>query len=155
MRDAELLAALVPLAHVALDVRAADKSGVLAALARLAAPGCAMEPGALRDRLAAREALGSTGFGGGVALPHARLAGLRAPVAWVLRLARPVDFAALDAAKVDLVFGLLSPEGDDAMHLANLSAVARRVRSAGLPAALRNARSPAALHAAFVGQGSD
>ena len=57
----------------------------------------------------AREKLGSTGFGGGVAIPHAKIDGLARVVGGFVRLAQPVDFDAVDGLPVDLVFVLLSP----------------------------------------------
>ena len=69
-----------------------------------------VDPRLVAERLAERERIGSTGFGGGVAIPHARLPGLAAPVGLFARLAHPIDYHAVDDIPVDLVFALLSPE---------------------------------------------
>ncbi len=88
------------------------------------------------ERIEERERLGSTGFGRGVAIPHARVAGLTGPVAALLRLKNPVDFAAADGMPVDLVIGLLSPENAGVNHLHALASISRLVRDERIRAAL-------------------
>ena len=99
------------------------------------------------DALAAREKLGSTAFGGGVAIPHARLAGLDRIVAGAIRLAQPVDFSAVDDVPVDLMLVLFSPPNAGADHLKALARVARLLRDRGLIAKLRGAGSRDAIWA--------
>lgn len=130
-------------------LRAADKGALLTELARHAAAAVGGDATDIARRLAAREALGSTGTGGGIAVPHARLPGLAAPVAFFARLERPVAFDAIDGRPVDLVFLLLSPEGADASHLARLAAASRRLRDPTVVAAVRSAGSAAAISAAL------
>src|SRR6478609_907592 len=84
---------------------AADKPAILAQLSKLFAAGWQLDPEAVLEKLEERERLGSTGFGRGVAIPHARVAGLARPVVALLKLRQPVDFAAADGMPVDLVFG--------------------------------------------------
>ena len=84
-----------------------------------------LDAAAVLEYLEEREKLGSTGFGRGVAIPHARLPGIARPVAAVLRLEHPVDYSAADGLPVELVFGLLSPENSGATHLHALAAVFR------------------------------
>jgi PTS system nitrogen regulatory IIA component len=93
-----------------------------------------------------REQLGSTGFGRNVAIPHARIAGLTRPVAAVIRLDAPVEFEAADGMPVDLVFGLLSPDGAGATHLQALAAISRMMRDERMHAALIAAPGPEALY---------
>ncbi len=145
------LGELVPEGHVFAGVRATEKAAVLREIARLAGVAIGVEPMALVNALAAREALGSTGIGGGIALPHARLAGLKAPVGFFARLERAVEFAAIDGGKVDLVFLLVSPQEDSAGHLAALALAARRLREPAVTAAVRRARGAVAVRAALVG----
>lgn len=145
------LASALPPAHVVLDLKVQDKPGALLALARLAGEALGVKPEALAAKLAAREALGSTGVGAGVAVPHARVEGVTRPTAWFVRLARPIDFAAIDGGRVDLLFLLLSPAGDDQGHLAILAAMSRRLRMAGVAGALRSARAAEAAHGLLVG----
>jgi len=131
------------------DLRAADKKALLAELARLAARKAGAEPAELLRLLAAREALGSTGIGAGIAVPHARLPGLAAPLGFFARLNRPVAFDAIDGKAVDLVFLLLSPAQDHGSHLAVLAAASRRLREPAVVAAIRAAGDPAAIAAAL------
>ena len=88
------------------------------------------------ERVTERERLGSTGFGRHVAIPHARIPGLSRPVAAVIRLDRPVDFDAADGMPVDIVFGLLSPDGAGATHLQALAAISRMMRDERMHATL-------------------
>jgi nitrogen PTS system EIIA component len=101
------------------------------------------------DRLTERERLGSTGFGGGVAIPHGKIEGLAQVVGVFARLAQPVDFAAIDDEPVDLVFMLLSPADAGADHLKALAQVSRVLRDKGFVAKLRGAANDDALLALF------
>lgn len=139
MDIAELLAP----ARVVLDLKARDKANLLAALSRIAA-GSAPEvsQAVVEAALTARERLGSTGLGSGFALPHARIDGLGRFVGLFARLARPIDFEAIDAKPVDLLFLLLVPAGA-ADHVGALAAVSRRFRDRALAVRLRATRTPA------------
>ncbi|UWQ18294.1 PTS sugar transporter subunit IIA [Jannaschia sp. M317] len=97
---------------------------------------------ALQDR----EALGPTGVGGGVALPHARLSGLDRVHGVFLRLDQPLDFDSMDRKPVDLVFALFAPEGAGVAHLKALALVSRTLRDTGLCAKLRANVDPAILY---------
>ena len=119
-----------------------DRDGVLRHVAALLAQpveGHALPAHDVADRLRERERLASTALGHGVAIPHARLAGLnRARAAFVL-LDRPVPFAAADARPVDLVFAMAVPDDDVAGHLAHLGEVAERFSDAEFRDSLRAA----------------
>jgi PTS system nitrogen regulatory IIA component len=127
-------------------VRLDSKSAILAALAARFATVYELDTGVVLDRMAEREALGSTGFGRGVAIPHARIPNLSRPVAAFLRLESPVAFDAADAMPVDLVFGLLSPEHAGAVHLHALAAISRMMRNDAMHSALSQAPSDEALY---------
>ncbi|GAB0114127.1 PTS sugar transporter subunit IIA [Acidisoma sp. C75] len=144
------LADILPAGHALAGQRAADKPALLGLLAQRAAPAVGATPASLAAALAAREKLGSTGIGAGLALPHARQPQLSAPLAWMLRLARPLPFDAVDGAPVDLVVLLLSPEGDQARHLAALAALSRRLRQPGIADAIRAAPDPGAMRAILI-----
>lgn len=132
---------------VVAGVAVPSKKAVIAAVAATAAGLVDGDPRDIAERLAAREKLGSTGFGLGVAIPHARLPGLATVIGVFLRLAQPVDFAAVDDLPVDLVFALLSPVEAGAEHLKALARVSRRMRDRALLAKLRGAGSRDALYA--------
>jgi PTS system nitrogen regulatory IIA component len=101
--------------------------------------------------LSEREKLGSTGFGGGVAIPHCRIAELPRVFGFFARLATPVDYQAVDRLPVDLVFLLLSPPDAGAEHLKALASVSRVLRDRQTVAKLRGARSKDAIFALLAG----
>lgn len=136
---------------IRVDLSVNNKRQLLGQLAQVAGQRLALDPAVIADSIAEREKLGSTGFGGGVAIPHGKLAGLDRVYAMVARLSTPVDYKAIDGAKVDLVFLLLSPPDAGAEHLKALAAVSRLVRNAGIVEKLRGARSRDALAAVLLG----
>lgn len=103
--------------------------------------------GALGDR----EKAGSTGYGGGVAIPHGRLPSLDRIVGHFARLATPLQYQAVDQLPVDLVFLLLSPVDAGAEHLKALARVSRALRDKQVLAKLRGARSRDAIYAVLSG----
>lgn len=132
---------------VVVGMPAASKKALFTQIGALAAPMLGLEPRAIAEALAAREKEGSTGFGGGVAIPHARLPGMRRVALVVARLAHPIAFAAVDDVAVDVVAAMLSPPHAGGEHLKALARVARRFRDRTLVAKLRGAASPDAIYA--------
>lgn len=118
---------------------AADKESVLALAARQFADCYHVPHDRALETLKAREELGSTGFGRGAAIPHGRLDDVAIPLAVFLKVERPVDFNAVDALPVDLVFALISPERDGARHLRALAYISRLMRDDAVLSALRGA----------------
>ena len=131
-------------------IAAATKKTLFTQLAGVAASVTEADPRLVAERLTAREKLGSTGFGGGVAIPHAKLPGLPAVTGIFARLAQPIEFDAVDDLPVDLVFTLLSPEGSGADHLKALARVSRRLRDRPFLDKLRGAGSRDALYILFT-----
>ena len=123
------------------------KKALFQLLGETAAGVIALDPKLVVDRLAERERLGSTGFGGGVAIPHGKIDGLERVVGIFVQLDQPVDFRAIDDLPVDLVFALLSPPQAGVDHLKALARVSRRLRDRAFVAKLRGAGSPDALYA--------
>ena len=123
-------------------------------IATLAACAYGLDADEVGDALFERERLGSTGFGGGVAIPHAKIAGLDRMCGLVVLLDPPVPFDAVDDAPVDIVFALLSPVDSGAEHLKTLARVSRYLRDDNQVARLRGAKSDAALHALLAGGGA-
>ncbi len=101
------------------------------------------------ERLTERERLGSTGFGGGVAIPHGKIQGLDHVVGIFAQLAQPVDFGAVDDMPVDLVVMLLSPVDAGAEHLKALAQVSRALRDRVFVEKLRGAATADALGVLF------
>lgn len=127
-----------------------NKKSLFQQLAAIAAKSAALDAKMVVERLAERERLGSTGFGGGVAIPHGKIDGLNRVVGVFARLAAPIDFAAIDDMPVDLVFLLLSPPDSGVEHLKALARVSRRLRDRNFVAKLRGAGSEDALYALFA-----
>ncbi len=128
------------------------KQEVLERIAELFAEAYQVDRGSVLEGLEVREKLGSTGFGNGVAIPHARSQQIKRPVAVLLRLENPVDFAAADAMPVELVFGLLSPEDAGAAHLHALAAISRLMRDEATREALVDAPNAEAMYALLASQ---
>ena len=131
------IADLLAPGQVVLDLRVPDKRRLIGELARRAAAAVGLPADAVAEALDARERLGSTGMGAGVALPHARLAAAERPVGLFARLRPALDFDAIDGRTVDLVFLLLLPARARGDHLDVLAGVARRLRDAEVATALR------------------
>lgn len=102
------------------------------------------------EALIAREQLGSTGIGGGIAIPHCRIPRLTQTVSCLLKLQQPVDFDAIDKHPVDLLFFLLVPENTLAGHLEALKTIAEHFSNADYCKRLRAAASDAELYAAAM-----
>jgi len=131
---------------VMIDVRAGDKARLLGALARRAAAELGLDPDAVSAALLQREELGSTGTGGGIALPHARLARVKKPFALLARLAKAIEVDAIDGGPVDVVCLLLLPANSQGEQLNALACAARALRDPGVVRNVRRAADAAALY---------
>lgn len=137
---------------IVLDVQAPDKVAVLARAAVQLARRTGLDQQTINDALAAREQTGSTGFGAGIAIPHALIGGISAPAACFLRLNQPVAYDAIDDRPVGMAFGLLWPKQDTRGFLPGLAQVARILRDGPMCKLLRSALTPAAA-LAYLDQG--
>ena len=126
---------------------AANKKALFQQLGVIAGEAYGLAPAVVTECVAEREKLGSTGFGGGIATPHGKLATLDRVVGVFARLAQPIDFQAVDDVAVDIVFMLLSPVDAGAEHLKALARVSRLLRDRTVVAKLRGAGSQDALYA--------
>ena len=104
------IAQLLPQSNVAVGVDAANKRDLFASVAGLFEASGGVARGTVVDALSAREKLGSTGLGQGIAIPHGRIKGLKDARGAFLRLAQPIPFDAPDGRPVNQVFVLLVPE---------------------------------------------
>lgn len=132
------------------DLPAPNKKMLFQALGGLAERTFGLAAKDVVDRLNERERLGTTGFGGGIAIPHGRVAELDGIKAALVRLEKPIDYGAIDDMPVDIVFMLLSPVDAGAEHLKVLAQVSRRLRDRAFVAKLRGAGSPDAMYALFA-----
>lgn len=145
MKIEDLLAA----ENVLVGVHASDKTRLLADLSARAAERLGREGSEIAGEVQRREELGSTGMGGGIAIPHARIGQLDKPFGLLARLKRPLDFDAVDGRAVDLVFLLLQPAAAQS-DLNALAAVARAMRDAERLETMRAAASSAELYRAIA-----
>ena len=129
------------------DFRASSKKQTLQTLSRKLAGSAGLDPRLVFDLLLAREKLGSTGVGKGVAIPHARVPGLSDITGLFARLTSPIDFDSVDAQPVDIVFMLLAPEDAGADHLKALARVSRLLRDEATLKKLRMTSDNNALYA--------
>jgi len=136
---------LLPAERVRTDLVANDKAALIARLADLLAG--EDDATVVQAALDAREQLGSTGLGHGVAIPHGRSEAVTEARAAFVRLARPIDFGADDGQPVDLVAALIVPEHFTDQHLKLLAELAELFSKSELTAALRAAPDAAALRA--------
>lgn len=133
------------------NVPGGSKKRVLEQIANLVARALPeLDAHAVLDSLIAREKLGSTGFGNGIAIPHSRLVGCKTPIAAVLRLQGAVDFDAIDGLPVDLFFVLLVPEAATDAHLELLRQIAGMLDRSDLLERLRQAPDNDSLYQAVV-----
>ena len=114
-----------------------SKKRLLTELAELAAATYDLKAATVVEALLAREALGPTGVGHGVALPHARLEGIEKVAGLFVLLEKPVDFGSVDRQPVDIAFALFAPETAGVEHLKALALVSRTLRDTGICAKLR------------------
>lgn len=136
--------------YILLDQSAASHKALLDLLAHAASGRLGLSADDIREALRAREDLGTTGIGGGIAIPHAALAGVERPFLMPVRLRKPVDVEAVDEAPVDLVFLGLFPSNDQASVLKLMSAVTRRLKEEGVTETLRKAEGPGEVFAALT-----
>ncbi len=132
---------------IVLSLKANNKRQLLQELAQKASELTGINDRTIFDTILERENLGSTGFGGGTALPHGRLSELQQVVGLFVRLNSPIDFDAIDNKPVDLVFLLLSPESNGADHLTALAQISRVLKDEETCTKLRAATSKEEIQA--------
>ena len=137
-------------ADALIKVPASDKTRLLKELAARAACALNLAADRISSELLKRESLGSTGTGGGVAIPHARISDLKKPFGTLVRLKQPIDFEAIDDKPVDVVFLLLLPASSQGDSLTALASVARRLRDPESVQRLRSAANDAELYNAML-----
>jgi len=132
-------------------VTVSNKKQLFQKLGQMAAEAYGLDETEVIERITERERLGSTGFGGAIAIPHAKLEGLDKVHGVVLLLNEPIAFDAIDDVPVDVVFMLLSPADSGAEHLKTLARVSRLLRNERQVARIRGVKSDAALYALLAG----
>ena len=140
------LAAILPPGHVLVDVDVTSKKRVFEHAGLLFENLASIARATVSDNLFARERLGSTGLGHGVAIPHGRIKGLKNPLAAVIRVRQPVAFDAPDDEPVSLLIVLLVPEAATQRHLEILSEIAEMLSDRELRERLKTEPEAATVH---------
>ena len=140
------LAAILPEGNVLVNVDASSKKRVFEHAGLLFENLHAIARSTVTDNLFARERLGSTGLGHGVAIPHGRIKGLKEALAAVVRLAEPIPFDAPDGRPVNLLVFLLVPEAATEEHLELLSELAELLSDAAIRESLLTCNDPVQMH---------
>lgn len=145
------LSAILPSAQVLVSVDATSKKRAFEEAGLLFETLHGLNRALITDSLFARERLGSTGLGHGVAIPHGRIKGLKQPLAAVFQLANPIGFDAPDEQPVQLMIFLLVPEAATQKHLEILSEIAELLSDSGLRDRMKAADQAATLHELITG----
>lgn len=140
------LSAILPASNVLVDVDASSKKRVFEQAGVLFENHHAIARATVTDNLFARERLGSTGLGHGVAIPHGRIKGLKNPLAAVIRMQAAIGFDAPDDEPVSLLIFLLVPEAATQRHLEILSEIAELLSDRTLREKLKAEPDAARLH---------
>jgi nitrogen PTS system EIIA component len=140
------LASILPSDHVLVQVDVTSKKRAFEEAGLLFEELHGLNRALVADSLFARERLGSTGLGHGVAIPHGRIKGLKSPMAAVFQLARPIGFDAPDEQPVCLLIFLLVPEASTQKHLEILSEIAELLSDASLREKIKTTQDAKALH---------
>ena len=144
------IASLLPIHNVVANLDASSKKRVFEQAGILFENHQSVGRSVVYDALFAREKLGSTGLGQGIAIPHGRIKGLKTPVGAFVRLESPVQFDAPDGKPVSLIFVLLVPEAANEHHLRLLSELAQMFSDRAFRDQLATAPDAAALHGLFA-----
>ena len=140
------LSSILPATQVLVSVEATSKKRAFEEAGLLFEQLHGLNRAAVTDSLFARERLGSTGLGHGVAIPHGRIKGMKTPMAAVFQLAQPIGFDAPDELPVNLLIFLLVPEAATQKHLEILSEIAELLSDASLREQLKTTQEAGQLH---------
>ena len=146
MQPMNRLATILPAPQVLVAVEATSKKRAFEEVGLLFETMHGLSRALITDSLFARERLGSTGLGHGVAIPHGRIKGLKAPMAAVFQLLHPIGFDAPDEQPVNLLIFLLVPEAATQKHLEILSEIAELLSDSALREKLKACTDAADLH---------
>lgn len=138
-------------ANIVLDLEAASKRELILKLSEMASKKTGTEAAHISSALTNREGLGSTGIGQGIAVPHAIIDGLQTGLCMFARLAKPIEFDAVDEVPVDLVVLLLSSPEEQRQNLNLLSSIARLLRDEEKADMLRSANTVEEAHDLLTG----
>lgn len=140
------LSAILPASNVLVGLEITSKKRAFEEVGLLFESQHELSRALVTESLFARERLGSTGLGHGVAIPHGRIKGLKAPMAAVFQLSQPIGFDAPDESPVSLLIFLLVPEAATQRHLEILSEIAELLSNTELRERMKHAHDAAELY---------
>jgi PTS system nitrogen regulatory IIA component len=141
---------ILPLKNVVLDLECSSKKRAFEQAGLIFENNCGIARSTVSDNLFARERLGSTGLGHGVAVPHGRIRGLKAPLAAFVRLSEPIPFESPDGEPVKLLIFLLIPDNVTQQHLEILSEIAEMFSDKNFRVSMSEDADASALHQRLV-----
>lgn len=141
---------ILPLKNVALDLDVSSKKRAFEQAGLIFENNCGIARSTVSDNLFARERLGSTGLGHGVAVPHGRIKGLKTPLAAFVRLEEPIPFESPDGQPVKMLIFLLIPDHVTQQHLEILSEIAEMFSDEAVRTGLMNDPDVHAIHSRIV-----
>lgn len=141
---------ILPAKNVVLDLECSSKKRAFEQAGLIFENNCGIARSTVSDNLFARERLGSTGLGHGVAVPHGRIRGLKAPLAAFVRLSEPIPFESPDGEPVKLLIFLLIPDNVTQQHLEILSEIAEMFSDKAFRAAMAEDADAESLHHRLV-----
>ncbi len=140
---------MITMEHICLDSQALSKRALITEMAHVLS---SIDPDTVMEVVMAREQLGSTGIGHGVAIPHGRMPDLAAPMVALARHHEGVDFDSIDGKPVHIVVLLLVPDSDDRQHLELLAQLARNLQQSSFREQIMQAEDCAAVASLFANQ---
>lgn len=141
-----LISPLLPVSNITLDLDVSSKKRAFEQVGLLFENNHNIARSVVFDSLFAREKLGSTGLGQGIAIPHGRIKGLKGAIGAIVRMKQPIPFDAPDGQNVNLIFVLLVPDRATDLHLQILSELAQMFSDKPFRESLLNAQDAAQLH---------
>tara|TARA_Y100000996_G_scaffold405965_1_gene381772 strand:- start:195 stop:647 length:453 start_codon:yes stop_codon:yes gene_type:complete len=127
--------------NIVLDLQSKSKKNLLEFIAMKMAKNHEVEKDIIFEKLYEREKLGTTGLGKGIAIPHARIPCTTEPKIIVIKLETPLDYESIDGNDIDLIFALIVPEKEDALHIDLLSCIASMLEDKRFLLRIRNSVS--------------
>jgi PTS system nitrogen regulatory IIA component len=146
IKSMKLLPRILPVSNIVLDLSVTSKKRAFEQASLLFENNDGMERASVYESLFARERLGSTALGGGIAVPHGRVKGIKHAAAAFFRLAQPIAFDAPDRIPVNQLLFLIAPEAETQQHLDILAEVAQRLSDPALRARLATEVDPIVVH---------
>tara|TARA_B100001996_G_scaffold135499_1_gene103162 strand:+ start:1715 stop:2170 length:456 start_codon:yes stop_codon:yes gene_type:complete len=128
-------------ASILIDFKSKSKKNVLENISHEMSNGNIKDKDLIFEKLYEREKLGTTAFGNGIAIPHARIPNLKEPKILIIQLATPINFEAIDGEKVDLIISLIVPDEKNDLHIKLLAKISELLENKAFRLEVREAKN--------------